>query len=260
MTAKHPLLLLLGLSCVLALGDRGKNPWEESIRPEWHVGDRWVVETLTRPVGSALPGAGQPVVVRWDFHVAAIERLDGRECFRIEVVGQHGPSGWLWIERPSLRVCRMEAAIVVGGQARLLTEDYAPVGGAAAPWLSPLPGLPVDLPAFSLGGAKRLETASYKALPGVAGQKGPADVEFLVPVEQECLAASDPQIKALADDPFAQDAGKGATVGVWLKGPFGQVRQLWKPGMPWPVCAANGSTTSRLVAFNPAGKAEEGER
>jgi hypothetical protein len=86
----------------------------------------------------------------------------------------------------------------------------------------------------------------------VAGQKALGDVGFAITVEQELTAAADPQVTSLATDPFVKDLSTKPTVGVRLKGPYGQVQQLWKPGVPWPVCSENGTTTARLVEFKAA--------
>jgi len=119
---------------------------------------------------------------------------------------------------------------------------------------------PVDLPAFPAGQSKGLHTFTYEAVPGLAGHKAVGEVGFQVTVEQDFTAMTDPQVKALADDPFVKGLNIQPTVGVWLKGPHGLVRQLWKPGVPWPVCSENGTTTSRLVEFKPARKAGEVQR
>ena len=260
MTAKGYGFLLLGAACLLLWVAGGPLGPEESIRPEWQVGDRWVVEATTRPVQSALPSPDQRAVVRWEFEVASLEKLDGRECFRIEAVPQNGPKSTLWIDRQSLRVCQIQAGILVGGQVQAITENYTTPEGQPAPMLSPLPALPVDLPAFPAGQSKGLHTFTYEAVPGLAGHKAVGEVGFQVTVEQDFTAMTDPQVKALADDPFVKGLNIQPTVGVWLKGPHGLVRQLWKPGVPWPVCSENGTTTSRLVEFKPARKAGEVQR
>ncbi|MBC8426603.1 hypothetical protein H8E07_21005 [bacterium] len=257
MIRKSYLLLLLAAAGLLPLAGGATSEPEESIRPRWQVGDRWTVETATRAVQSAETGKDRRTTVRWQFQVRAIEKLDGRDCFRIEAAPQDGPPSTLWIDRHSLRVCQIQAGIVVGGQVQTLTENYVTAGGQAAPVFSPLPALPVDLPAFPAGQTKSLGTFTYEAVPGVAGQKASGDIGFAVSVQQEFSGAADPLVKSLATDPFVKDLGTKPTVGVRLKGPYGQVQQLWKPGVPWPVCSENGTTTARLVEFQPAGPAGE---
>lgn len=260
MTRTPFLIFLLAAACLLPWRAAATAEPEQSIRPQWHVGDRWVIETSTRPVQAA-ESAGRPrTVVRWQFQVTTVEKLDGRECFRIEAAPQNGPPSTLWIDRQSLRVCQIQAGIVVGGQVQALTENYTTAGGQAAPVFSPLPALPVDLPAFPAGQTKSLDTFTYEAVPGVAGQKAVGDVGFRITVEQEFTTAGAPQVKSLATDPFVKDLETKPTVGVRLKGPYGQVQQLWKPGVPWPVCSENGTTTARLVEFKPARTGGEVQR
>lgn len=270
MSVKGYGFVLLGLACLGVLpsvaarllhnGVGGAAGPEESIRPRWQVGDRWTVEAATRPVQSTLAGPEQRVVVRWEFEVASREPLDGRECFRIEAVPDAGPPSTLWVDRQTLRVCQIRVGTVVGGQVRAITESYATAGAQAAPMISPLPAVPVDLPAFPTGQTKGLDTFSYEAVPGPAGHKAVGQVGFQVTVEQQFTAPSDPQVKGLADDPFVKGLAVQPAVGVRLKGPHGVVRQFWKPGVPWPICSENGTTTSRLVEFKPAGNAGEVQR
>jgi hypothetical protein len=149
------------------------------------------------------------------------------------------------------------AAITVGGRAQHLAEHYHTVGGQESPLLSPVPVLPIDLPAFPAGTTKGLGQYTYEASSGTAGQKGAGEVGFAVAVEQEVVSAADSRVKSLAADPFVKNMDAKTTVGVRLKGPYGQVKQLWRPGMPWPVGSDNGTTTSRLVEFQPAHAAGE---
>lgn len=222
------------------------------IRPQWQLGDRWTVETATRQVQSDEPERSQPTVVRWAFVVSSIDELDGRDCFCIDAVPENGPKSTLWIDCQSLGVRQVRAGIVVSGQMAYITESYATLDGQAAPVFSPLPALPVDLPAFPTGETKSLGAFTYEAMPGSTGEKGINDVGFTVSVDQEFTDVADPLVKSLATDPFAKDTEAKPTVGVQLKGPYGRVRQLWKPGVSWPVSSENRTTTARLVEYKPA--------
>lgn len=245
------LAFLMAVSLLPSCSQAASEP-PGQIRPQWQVGDRWTVETATRQVQTAEPQEDQRTEVRWQFEVKSIEKLDGRDCFCIEATPESGPKSKLWIDCQSLGIRQVQAGIMVGGQTTYITESYSAPGGQASPVFSPLPALPVDLPAFPTGGTKSLGAFTYEATPGMAGEKGVGDVGFTVTVDQEFTDAADPQVKSLAIDPFTKDVEAKPTVGVQLKGPYGRVRQLWKPGVPWPVCSENRTTTARLVEFKPA--------
>lgn len=254
------LLALLAAGCLLPAEGPATADEGPSVRPRWQVGDRWVVETATRPVQAADRAADQRTVVRWQFEVKAVEKLDGRECFRIEAAPEDGPKSVIWIDRRSLAIRQIHAGIVVGGRTKYLVESYVTASGLPTPVLSPLPALPVDLPAFPTPGTKGLDTFTYEAVPGGAGRKAVGQIGFAVSVEQAFTDAAAPEVKSLATDPFTKDLSPGAAVGVEIKGPYGRVRQLWKPGVPWPICSQNSTTTARLIEFKPAQAAGEVER
>lgn len=256
MYSRVRLFILMTVSLLPSYSQAATEP-PEAIRPQWQVGDRWTVETATRQVQNAEPGKDRRTIVQWQFEVKSIEKLDGRNCFCIEAAPQNGPKSRLWIDCQSLGIRQVQAGIVIGGQTTYITESYATPGGQASPVFSPLPALPIDLPAFPSGKTKSLGAYHYEATPGVAGEKGVDDIGFAVTVDQEFTEMADPQVKSLATDPFIKDMKTKPTVGVQLKGPFGRVRQLWKPGVPWPVCSENRTTTSRLVEYKPVQSVKE---
>ena len=95
----------LGLSCVSVLlwgclsdtaqpqtddGPRGNTPQAgtATIRPQWKVGDQWIVETATRSLQARSRNAdsGDDLVrTRWKFTVAKQEKLGGRDVLRIDI-------------------------------------------------------------------------------------------------------------------------------------------------------------------------------
>jgi hypothetical protein len=257
MTFQSKLLALFAAACLLPASGAAIPEPAQSLRPRWQVGDRWVVESATRQVQVAEPTARARCVVRWQFEVKAIEKLDGQDCFRIEAAPEGGAVSVLWIDRQSLAVRQVQAGIVVGGRVQFLTENYRAMAGEASPLLSPLPALPIDLPAFPAGETKALGQYTYEAATGTVGQKAVGQIGFAIAVDQEITSAAAPQVKSLATDPFVKDITAKPTVGVRLKGPNGVVRQLWQPGVPWPICSENGATTARLIQFKPARAAEE---
>ena len=230
----------------------------ESFRPQWHVGDRWIVETTTLPVQASLgreaTTRGKPI--SWQFSVRAVERLFDCDCYRIEVrplpVGSSPSLTTLWVERRSLSLRQVQTQLMVAGQLRRMTESYRFNNGQPAPILGPLTALPLDLPLFTAGRAKGLQRFSYEAVAGPSGRKALGDLGFLISVEQEIAPATAQRAKALLPQDFAKDLETKPAIEVRLKSRQSQVRQLWKPGCPWPVYVDNGPTVARLVKVVPA--------
>lgn len=263
----RPACLMLGL---LGLGLVGAVPGEnppgvpvqgislEQFKPQWRVGDRWVVETTTLPLQAPLGQEGAPPVkpVQWQFSVRALERLFDRECYRIEVqplpIRTPSPVTTFWVDRQSLVLRQVQAQLAVAGRLHTMTESYQFGSGQPTPVQGPLTALPIDLPLFTAGRAKGLQQFAYEAVAGPSGKKALGDVGFLMSIQQEMVPATAEHAKSLLPEGFAKVLDTKPTVEVRLKSIQGRVRQLWRPGCPWPVYADNGPTVARLVKIVPA--------
>jgi hypothetical protein len=257
--------------CIAAIGLVAVNPLRadaprlneravtaEQLRPRWHAGDQWTIESTTMQLqiggGKQEVGRGRPIT--WQFRVAGTEKLGGRDCWRVEVrplvPGRNQPVTTFWVDRESMAMQQFQSQVTVAGGLRTMTESYQFSSGQPAPVQGPLTALPIDLPLFAGGQMKGAQQFTYEAVPGPAGQKAVGEMGFVMNVQQEIETAKPAQIKELLADEFAKDLQTKTTVEVRLKSPQGRVRQLWQPGAPWPVYTDNGPTVARLVKYTPA--------
>src|SRR4051794_40298856 len=63
-------------------------PKEDDLKPHWHVGDSWIVETSTKPVQSRGAPPREPIVSQWKFKVTAEEKLGEDKCFRLDITSE----------------------------------------------------------------------------------------------------------------------------------------------------------------------------
>jgi hypothetical protein len=226
---------------------------EETLKPRWQVGQRWIVETTSTPVqtGDAeTPVPGKPV--KWQFKVAKREKVAGRDCFRVEITCQSNedaPKTTIWVDEKSLALRQVEAGMLVQGEVRMVKERYEFEKGSPSPVVGPLSALPLDLPLFSTV-RPRSGKYGYKTIALDAEDKVSDDVPFTVEVEQQLTPANAAVARGLLREDDKRDS-KVSTYEVRLKSPEREVRQLWRPGMPWPSYSSNGSTTARLIKVLP---------
>lgn len=233
-------------------GGPGDDSGIEQLRPQWRVGDQWVVETATLQIQNAAVGVkpqrGQPI--QWQFTVVGQQQLQGRDCYQIEArpIGQsQTPITQIWVDRRSLALCQLQTQAAVGGQWKTVTESYQFPNGQPAPVQGPLTALPIDLPLFLGGGMKGSQEFTYEVTAGPEGRKALGDVGFAMSIQQDTDTAPPQEVKSLLGDEFTKDLTTKPVVEVRLKSALGQVRQLWQAGSPWPVYADNGTTIARLV-------------
>lgn len=230
-------------------------PEPQTFRPEWRVGDQWVVEmTVTDPQARDTKDA-PPRPVRWQFEVLKPEKLGLVECHKVRVRTvedpEAQPTAILWVDPKTMTLRQFQSQLPVPGGFRTVTESYAVADGQAAPVVGPLSALPIDLPLLTPGAAKG-QTFSYEANSSPAGKKAVGEVGFLVDVEQKVEAADPKAVQDLLPADFRKDVEAKPLLEVRLKSPDREVRQLWQAQQPWPVYAKSGTTTARLVKFTPA--------
>jgi hypothetical protein len=224
----------------------------------WQVGMKWVVETTTdlAQLGDEAkkkPQKTEPI--QWQFSVVKIEKVQGQECFRVEVErliveGDKAktvpPLTILWADARSLALRQIRTEFVVQGQIREVTESYDFGNGQHAPVMSPLTSIPLDMPRLLPGGAAKAtgsETFSYAAVSGPGGKKALGDVGFAVEIKQE-----------IVDAPAAAKALGGPDFTVKMSSGDRTVQQEWKNDRPWPETSSNGTTTSKLKSVTPPTK------
>ena len=256
--------------------------------PHWNLGDRWTVETVSRPtqvrLGLAPDSISQPIA--WQFVLSQSETLGAHDCFRIEVRCQAAgkqPETVLWIDRNSLALRQITTQMPVPGGFREMTVRYDFGSGQAAPVLGPLTALPIDTPVFRSGHAKGLTVFSYRSDFGPRQRKAVGDIGFAHLVEQRIAVLSPEEVRELLDETFAKNlsrnraeplprpSGNEATnsIGIGaksltvrpvtevrLKSHGREVRQLWQAQRPWPIYCDNGYSVSRLVSFSSGAKNE----
>ena len=251
--------LLVIVSCVAAV-DRAavgaEDATPEQYRPAWKVGQKWVVETVSQQSQArrALEPGQTRAPVRWQFEVQAHERVENSDCFKVLVkclaAGQH-PETTLWVDQQAMTLRKVESQLPIPGGFRTVTETYRSASGQPFPAFAPLTVPPLELPLF-LAGTKGRQTFSYQASSHPAGRKALGEIDFAFEVEQtvtrpqpENIKGLLPQdsIKSLAQDPNVERS----TIDVRLKTARTSVRQLWQPGLPWPLYSNNGIATAKLV-------------
>jgi hypothetical protein len=222
------------------------------------VGDRWVVETVTRQVqiSRPQPPAGQGTSVRWQFTVRGVERVAGVDCYRVEVrptvAGPSQPLTILWADRQTLTLRRFQTELRVAGNLVTVTENYEPVGGQPTPVQCPLTALPIDMPTFAGGQSKGLQQFNYDAVVGTGGKKGIGDLGFHFEISQDVAAAKIDDVRKLLGEGFSKDLDAQPIMEVRLKTIEREVRQMWRAGSPWPVYCQSGPTTARLLTVTTA--------
>lgn len=229
----------------------------ELITPQWGAGDSWVVETASLPV--QVRGTLDPTIrskpIQWQFTVQRYEKVVGDDCYRVVVKCLEPgpqPTTVLWIDRATQTLRQVETEFPVRGGFKKVVENYQFSAGRKSPVLGPLTALPLDLPFFQGNRTKSLESYSYEASAGPAGSKALGDIGFIYEVEQDVTTPSAQHVKGLLPDAYMKDLNTRPVVEVRLRSAGRQVRQLWRPGLPWPVYADNGVTVARLVKVHSA--------
>jgi hypothetical protein len=230
----------------------------EQFKPDWRVGDRWIVETTTRAIQAPKPGADRGKPIRWQFSVQATEKVNGTDCYRVEaqpqVPGRPQPVTTFWVERQSLALLQFQTQLPVHGGFTTISEHYRFAGGQPVPVQSPLTALPIDMPVFVSNHAKSTQKFQYEAMPGPAGQKMLGDVTFATEIEQAFGPAKPEEVKGLLASELTKDVHSGPVAEIRLNSFQTRVRQLWQAPQPWPIYSENGTTVARLVGVTPAAR------
>jgi hypothetical protein len=236
------------------LAEEGYQP--ENYRPQWIVGQRWIVasKVLQSQARRDPKSAGAEQATRWQFEVRAIEKIDDRECFKVEIKcleGEAQPLTTLWVDRQAMTLRRVQTQLPVIGGFRTVTENYRAASGQPFPAFAPLSVPPLELPLF-LAGTKGTQTFDYEASSTPEGEKGVGDLDFAFSVEQQITQPQAEKIKGLLPPDYTKDLVQKPTIEVQLKAASVKARQLWQSGLPWPVYSNNGIAESRLVeSFAP---------
>jgi hypothetical protein len=191
--------------------------------------------------------------VRWRFAVRAVEKIDERDCFKVEVkclVGEEQAVTTLWVDKQTMTLRRVQTQLPIAGGFRTVIENYRSSSGQPFPAFAPLTVPPLELPLF-LAGTKGTQTFIYDASSSGEGEKAVGDIDFTFSVEQEVSRPQAEKIKGLLPENYSKSLVQKPAVEVRLKAAGSHVRQLWQPGLPWPVYSNNGIAESRLVEETP---------
>jgi hypothetical protein len=236
----------------------------EQFKPRWKVGQKWVVETLTTQLQVRRDFKQTPKArpVQWQFEVQGIEKVDGKDCYKVQITCQvddrNQPVTIIWSNTKTMMLQQLQTQFPVQGGFRTVTEQYKSAAGRPAPVLAPLTVLPLEMPVFlDNAGEKALgpQEFSYQTVEGPGGTKEVDDVGFTFDVQQELAPATAKDAAGKVADNFSKGLENAPLVKVELKGPGKrgrQVSQLWQADQPWPVYTNNGSTVARLVKVIPA--------
>jgi hypothetical protein len=189
-----------------------------------------------------------------------MEKIDERNCFRVEVRclgGDTDAATTLWVDQQTIALRRVQTQLPAAGGLRTITEDYRSASGQPFPAFPPLSVPPLELPLF-VAGAKGSQTFSYEASSTPAEEKAVGDLDFAFSVEQQITRPEADEIKDLLPEDYTKDLTARPVLEVHLRATGSQVRQLWQPGLPWPVYSNNGIAESRLVEVSLPEKLPEG--
>jgi len=265
--------VFVALAALFLGPDVGRGQTADNLMPHWQVGQRWTIETVSRPLHiRAAPGAtAASSPLRWQFHVVGEENLLAHDCFRVEVTCQlHGreiPKTVLWLDADSRALRKITTHLPTPGGFQPMTIHYDSTSDQPAPIVGPLSALPIDTPVL-YSGAKGLQTFSYTSHSGPTEQKELGDVGFAHQIEQQVAELPQDTVrelfaahfaKSLVDDPFAKSLTTRPVTEVKLKSQGRQIRQLWQPQRPWPIYCDNGYTVSRLVSVAAPAQATDKE-
>lgn len=221
-------------------------------QPKWSVGDTWTIETVSEKIqGREITPARKSPPIRWQFRVAELEKLAGRDCYRIEVEclarGRIRPKSVMWVDEESGFLRQYQTELAVNGKMRPIVESYDHAKGEPAPVVTPISAVPIVMPAFVKKGSKTV-SFTYTSAPVPAGAKAKdlGMTSFAYEVSQTASIAGSKALeviprglsKAIDDKPVTQ---------VNITTPHERVTQLWQPGKPWPVFVDNGVTKAYLV-------------
>jgi hypothetical protein len=265
------------LSCPFAGAAEEPNPAAEprldGLLPRWEVGDRWTLETVSRPlsVRADVSQAANSPPLRWQFDVSRLEESLSDECFRVEVTclaeGVGIPKTVFWLHRDSFALCRITSYMPVPGGFEAMTISYDSASGQPAPILGPLSALPIDTPVL-YSGAKGLQTFSYASHFGATQGKELGDVGFVHQVQQQISEMPQAEVgrllgehfsKSLVEDAFAKSLSALPVTEIRLKSQGREIRQLWQAHRPWPIYCDNGYSVSRLVSVERSPQAAREE-
>lgn len=221
-------------------------------RPQWNLGDRWIIETLTEQIQGNEPRTGEKAPrIRWEFRVAKLEKVAGADCYRIDIEclaqGRVRPKASVWCDKQTLFLRQFETQVAFRGRYYTVQESYDCAKGELAPVMASVNVLPIGLPAFLPQGAKSLEGFTYTSAPLPAGVKDATTIRFAHTIRQDVRA---PGAKSLKQVPqlFAKDIQAKPLTEVQLAEGKQTMTQLWQKGLPWPVYAENGRTQAWLVS------------
>lgn len=225
-------------------------------RPDWHVHDSWVIETLTQrsQIRETTP-ARASARIRWEFTVGGIDKVAGRDCYRIEIQclaeGGLKPATKIWCDQETLFIRQFQTSMPGAGRQWLIQESYETPADQLAPVLAPLTAIPLGLPAFVQKEAKSSGEFTYtsQALPAES-----KDLNLLRFAHTTKQTVRQPGAKSLQQVPavFAKDLEQKPVREVELTDQQQTIIQLWQQDSPWPVYANNGVTEAWLVSRNDA--------
>jgi hypothetical protein len=256
-------LVLLGVASLhFLLAEDPKDAKPEDFKPKWKVGQKWVVETLTEQIQVRRDPKQnpKPKPVQWHFEVQGIEKIDGQECYKVDIKAQVGdrtqPVTTIWSNTQTMMLAQMQTQLPVQGGVRKVTEYYQ-AAGKGAPVMAPLSLLPLEMPVFhDDAGEKGLgpKKFTYQVAETPPGAKAPGDVNFGFEVEQEITPATAEDARGKVAEEFSKGLEKTPLVKVKLssRGRRTVVNQLWQTQQPWPVWSSNGVTEARLLKVIPA--------
>jgi hypothetical protein len=221
-------------------------------QPRWTVGDTWTIETVSAKIqGREEQPARKSPPIRWQFRVADLEKLAGRDCYRIEVEclarGRIRPKSVMWVDEESGFLRQYQTELAVNGNMRPIVESYDHVKGEPAPVVTPISAVPIVMPAFIKKGSK-VNSFSYTSAPMPAGAKAKdlGLVTFAHEVSQTSGIAGAKALEVLPKG-LSKSLDKKSVTQINIATATEKVTQLWQEGEPWPVYVDNGVTKAYLV-------------
>ncbi len=230
-------------------------PTSTDVRPQWKVGDVWVVESIADQTQARTAKPEKPKPVQWQFSVEKQEAVDKVDAVKVRVEAQvagQQPQTAIWIDPKRMAVVQVQTQFQVQGEFRTMTEKYTHPGQQAAPVFVPVSAVPLDMPCFLEAGVKDTQFTYTATQPLPPGIKNADAGGFEFRVTQSTRAATAAELKAHSPAAFVKSVKEKPTVVFDIAAGKSRSVQMWQADLPWPVYSDNGRTKARLIKVTRA--------
>jgi hypothetical protein len=195
--------------------------------------------------------------VQWQFQVGKVEKIDGQDCYAVDVKcmaagGRDAKPTRLWLNKNTLGLEQIEEQLPIQGKYKPVKERYK-AQGRTAPVFVPITAIPLDMPVFLPSEDKGTTDFGYQAIiPDEEGKKALDDVGFKFQVKQTTQAPNRDELKDLVAEEFTKGLAEKKVLEFKFEAGRRKARQIWQEGQPWPLYSSNGLIEAQLIEVKPA--------